>query len=70
MMGELIRRRGDGLVGKQFAYRLVSPMIGPQTFTVLAGKDGVNAGVEVRDVHGTVTAISTVSPIDPERPPW
>ena len=70
MMGELIRRRGDGLVGKKFAYRLVSPMIGPQTFTVLAGKDGVNAGVEVRDVHGTVTAISTVSPIDPERPPW
>lgn len=60
MMGELIRRSGDGLVGRQFAYRLVSPMIGPQTFTVLAGPDGVNAGVEVRDVHGTVTAVSTV----------
>jgi len=63
MMGELVRRRGDGLVGKQFDYRLVSPMIGPQTFTVLAGEAGVNASAEVRDVHGTVTALSTLHPI-------
>jgi 3-methylfumaryl-CoA hydratase len=67
MMGELVRRRGDGLVGKQFAYRLVSPMIGPQTFTVLAGEAGVNASAEVRDVHGAVTAASTVGPIDQEQ---
>jgi 3-methylfumaryl-CoA hydratase len=66
MMGELIRRSGDGLVGKQFAYRLISPMVGPQTFTVLAGEDGVNASVEVRDVHSTVTAVSTIGPIDQE----
>ena len=65
MMGELIRRKGDGLVGRRFAYRLVSPMIGPQTFTALAGADGVNAGVEVRDMHGIVTALSTVAPIEP-----
>jgi 3-methylfumaryl-CoA hydratase len=65
MMGELVRRRGDGLVGKKFAYRLVAPMIGPQTFTVLAGAEGVNVSAEVRDVHGTVTAVSTVGPIDP-----
>ena len=65
MMGELIRRGGDGLVGRQFAYRLVSPMIGPQTFTVLAGEDGVNAGVEVRNVYGTVTAVGTVVPNSP-----
>ncbi len=64
MMGELIRRRGDGLVGRQFAYRLVSLMIGPQSFTVLPGEAGVNAGAEVRDVRGTVTAVSTLSPID------
>jgi len=65
MMGELIRRCGDGLVGRQFAYRLISPMIGPQTLTVLVGEDGVNAGAECRDARGTVTAVSTVSPIDP-----
>ncbi|MBE3074503.1 MAG: hypothetical protein IMZ75_06095, partial [Actinobacteria bacterium] len=64
MMGELVRRRGDGLVGKQFVYRLVSPMIGPQTFTVLAGEAGVNAGAEVRDVYGTIAGVSDVSPID------
>ena len=64
MMGELVRRRGDGLVGRQFDYRLVAPMIGPQTFTVLAGEAGVNAGAEVRDGHGAITAVCTVSPTD------
>jgi len=68
MMGELVRRRGDGLVGKQFDYRLVSPMIGPQTFTVLAGEAGVNASGEVRDVHGAITAVSTVSAISTVSP--
>jgi 3-methylfumaryl-CoA hydratase len=63
MMGELVRRNGDGLVGRQLSYRLVAPMIGPQTFTVLAGQDGVNAGAEVRDVYGTVTAVSTIGRI-------
>jgi 3-methylfumaryl-CoA hydratase len=60
MMAELIRRKGAGLVGRQFSYRLVSPMIGPQTFTVLAGEDGVDSGAEVRDVFGAVTAVSTM----------
>ena len=63
MMGELIRRDGEGLIGRQFAYRLISPMIGPQTFTVFAGTDGVNASAQVQDVHGTLTAVSTVAPI-------
>ena len=62
MMGELLRRAGSGLVGKTFAYRLVSPMIGPQTLTVVAAEEGVDTGAEVRDVHGTVTAVSTVTP--------
>lgn len=34
MMGELVRRSACGLVGRTFHYRLVSPMIGAQTFTV------------------------------------
>jgi len=67
MMGELVRRRGDGLGGKQLAYRLVSPMIGPQTFTVAAGDAGVNAGAEVRDVHGTLTAVGSIQTVDPTR---
>jgi 3-methylfumaryl-CoA hydratase len=63
MMAELIRRKGDGVLGQQFAYRLTAPMIGPQTFTVLPALKGLHAGAEVRDVHGNVTAVSTVAPI-------
>lgn len=62
MMGELQRRAGGGLVGRTFSYRLVAPMIGPQTMTVLAGQDGLDAGAEVRDGRGVVTAVSTLAP--------
>lgn len=61
MMGELQRRAGDGLVGRVFGYRLVAPMIGPQTMNVLAGVDGLAAGAEVRDARGVVTAVSTLA---------
>jgi 3-methylfumaryl-CoA hydratase len=70
MMGELARRFGDGLIGRQFAYRLVAPMIGPQTFVVVAAEAGVNAGAQVQDVHGTVTAVCTLGALEPvEREP-
>jgi 3-methylfumaryl-CoA hydratase len=59
MMAELMRRCGAGLVGREFSYRLVAPMVGPQTFTVVAAADGVDSGVEVHDVHGTRTAIGS-----------
>lgn len=62
MMGELQRRSGAGLVGRRFAYRLVAPMVGPQTFSVLAAEDGLAAGAEVRDARGVVTAVSTLEP--------
>jgi 3-methylfumaryl-CoA hydratase len=61
MMGELQRRAGGGLVGRTFGYRLVSPMVGPQTLSVLAAADGLAAGAEVRDARGVVTAVSTLS---------
>lgn len=60
MMGELFRQAGAGLVGRTFSYRLVSPMVGPQTFTVAAAEDGLDAGAEVRDANNTTTALSTV----------
>ena len=50
---------------EQFIYQFISPMIGTQTFTVLAGEAGVNASAEVRDVHGTVRAVSIVGPNEP-----
>lgn len=66
MMGELVRRSGPGLVGRTFRYRLVSPMIGPQTFTVAAAEAGIDAGAEVYAEQGPVTASSTTTPIEPE----
>ena len=58
MMGELLRRSGVDLAGREYAYRLVSPMIGPQLMTVVAADEGIARGAEVRDRHGTVTALS------------
>ena len=60
VLAELARRNGVDLVGRQLTYRLVAPMVGPQSFTVAAGGEGVERGGEVRDVHGTVTATSTI----------
>ena len=65
MMGELMRRAGAGLIGRRFTYRLVRPMIGPQTFTVAAARVGLDTGAEVRDGRGSITARSTVGPILP-----
>jgi 3-methylfumaryl-CoA hydratase len=63
MLAELARRNGVDLVGRELSYRLLAPMTGPQTFTVTAGEEGVEGGGQVRDVHGTVTAVSTVGPL-------
>jgi 3-methylfumaryl-CoA hydratase len=65
MMGELVRRAGAGLVGRTFTYRLISPMVGPQTFTIAAAHDGIDAGAHVLDAHGTTTAVSTVERLHP-----
>ena len=61
MMGEHYRREGIDLVGKTFGYRLVSPMTRPQTFTVVPGTDGLDAGAEARSAAGSVCAVSTLT---------
>ena len=60
MMGELLRRTGVDLVGREYAYRLVAPMIGPQQMTVAAAEQGLAVGAETRDARGTVAAVSTL----------
>jgi len=60
MMGELLRRNGVDLVGREFAYRLVAPMIGPQQMTVCAAEHGLTDGAETRDARGAVAAVSTL----------
>lgn len=59
LMADIARREGVDLLGREFAYRLVSPMVGPQTLSVLAAEDGLAAGAEVRSAAGVVTATST-----------
>jgi len=60
MMGELARRNGVPLLGRRFGYRLVAPMLGPQTMHVLASTDGLDAGAEVHASDGRTTAVSTL----------
>lgn len=62
MMGEHLRREGIDLQGHTFAYRFVSPMTRPQTFTVVPGPEGLERGAEARSAAGAVCAVSTVTP--------
>jgi 3-methylfumaryl-CoA hydratase len=62
LMGELLRRNGVTLTGRRFSYRLVSPMIGPQTVHALASAEGLAAGAEVRTTDGRATALAAVVP--------
>ena len=64
MMAEHLRRHGVNLVGRTFAYRLISPMIGPQTLRIVPGPHGLAHGVESRSAAGAVCATSTVTDID------
>lgn len=65
-MAELMRREGVDLVGRQYAYRLVAPMIGPQVLTVHAAPQGLSMGAETRNAQGQVTAGSTLTALDPQ----
>lgn len=60
MMAELLRRNGIELTGHRFDYRLVAPMIGPQTMQARASDEGLSAGADVRDAQGQVTAVSSI----------
>jgi 3-methylfumaryl-CoA hydratase len=63
-MGELARRNGVPLLGRRFHYRLVAPLIGPQTMQVLASAGGTAEGAEVRAADGRQTAVSTLAPLE------
>ena len=63
MMGELARRNGVPLLGRRFGYRLLSPMVGPQTMHVMASADGLAAGADVLTSDGRRTAVSVLGPL-------
>jgi 3-methylfumaryl-CoA hydratase len=59
MMGELARRNDVSLVGRRFGYRLVAPMVGPQTMHLVAAADGLSSGAETYAADGRRTAFAT-----------
>lgn len=63
LMGELYRRHGGGLVGRELGYRLQAPMVGTQPVTAVAGPEGLEHGAQVLDGFGNVTAVATVTPL-------
>ncbi len=65
MTGELFRRNGISLVGRQLSYRLVAPMVGAQTMTVRAAEGGLDNGAEVHGADGRVTARATLGTPNP-----
>ena len=57
----LAKIEGIDLVGQTFGYRLVSPMVGPQTLRIVPGQDGLDRGAESRSEAGAICAVSTVT---------
>lgn len=61
LMGDHMRRQGIDLTERTYGYRLVSPMVGPQTLTIVPGPDGLAQGAESRSEAGVVCAVSTLT---------
>ncbi|USQ79757.1 MaoC family dehydratase N-terminal domain-containing protein [Ornithinimicrobium faecis] len=61
LMGDHMRREGLDLVGRTYGYRLVSPMVGPQTLTIVPGQEGLDHGAESRSEAGAICAVSTLT---------
>lgn len=61
MIAELLRREGISLTDQTFAFRLVSPMVGPQTLTIVPGPEGIGRGGESRSAAGAICAVASLS---------
>ena len=62
LMGEVARRNGVSLVGREFSYRLLAPLTGPQVVAAVTAANGIQAGAQVFDAAGHLTASSTLTP--------
>ena len=65
LMAEELRRRGCGVPGRVFSYRLLSPAVGPQTIRARRPEGGSSAEVEVVTGDGGVSASGSLS--EPEQ---
>lgn len=64
LMGELLRYNGLSMLGRQFSYRLVAPVFGPQRLTVTADITGTGASAKVYSATGQVSAVATLQDVD------
>ncbi len=62
LMGEVARRNGVSLVGREFSYRLLAPLTGPQVVTAVAAEHGIQAGAQVFGAAGHPTATNFLTP--------
>ncbi|MGA9748201.1 MAG: acyl dehydratase [Nocardioides sp.] len=62
MMGELLRRHGVALLGREFCYRLVAPMTGPQRLSVIGTPGAAEPSVAASGSAGIVTAQGRLRP--------
>jgi 3-methylfumaryl-CoA hydratase len=67
LMGEVFRRAGEFVPGRQFSFRLVAPTFGSQRIDVIRAREGLPAGLAVRDGAGTITATGelTAATVEP-----
>lgn len=66
LLGEHVRRHGDGLLGRSFDYRLVSPTVGTQVITAVADEDGETPDrLSLLDAHGRTRATASHSAVEP-----
>jgi 3-methylfumaryl-CoA hydratase len=68
LMGELHRRHGGGLVGRELAFRLRAPAVGTQHLTVVPDPAGISVGSQVLDTFGNVTAVARVTSLTDDGP--
>ena len=61
LMGEVARRGGVSLAGREFSYRLLAPLTGPQLVTAVAAEPGIEHGAQVFGAAGHPTATSTLA---------
>ena len=61
LMGEVARRNGVSLVDREFGYRLLAPLTGPQVVTAVTAEPGVEHGAQVFGAAGHPTATSTIT---------
>lgn len=65
LMGECLRRSGAPLVGRRFAYRLLTPIFGAQRLRITAHQDTDGLTAHVWDARGLRSATATLQPLDP-----